>query len=276
VKGLVAAALPVAALAVAAASPARVADVSVERDLVYARPGGVDQRLDAYLPTTGGRSRPAVVLIHGGGFTRGDKRALARAGVRLAQRGFVAFSVNYRLAPQFLFPAAHEDVRQAVRWIRANARRFGVDPRRIGALGSSAGGSLAASLGTWGTGRRDRGARIAAFVSWSGSLDLVSIAREYPTVVRPSLGCSFAQCPETFAKASPITHVDRSDAPAFLAHSLDERAPEAQATRMAARLRAVGVPVVLRLLPGSRHATAFAPDVWDDSVAFLARHLRRR
>jgi acetyl esterase len=266
--------LVAAAIAVPGASAAQ--SVRVMRDIVYATPGGVPVRLDAYLPAGTGTRRPAVVLIHGGGFTRGDKRALAPAGQRLAARGWVAFSVNYRLAPAHLFPAAHQDVRAAVRWIRANARRFGVDARRIGALGSSAGGNLAASLGTWGTGRRDRGSRVAAFVSWSGSMDAATMARTVDrNHVAPYLGCSFSQCPESFTRFSPISHVDRTDARAFLAHSLDERAPVQHATAMAARLRAAGVPVTLRLLPGRRHATAFAGDVWADTVAFLARHLSR-
>jgi acetyl esterase len=271
-------AILIGAAALAGSAAGEGTGVTVERDLVYARPGGVPVALDVYRPSTRStRRRAAVVLIHGGGFTRGDKRALAAAGERLAARGFVAFSVNYRLGPQFAFPAAHEDVRRAVRWIRANARRFGVEPRRIGALGSSAGGNLAASLGTWGTGRRDRGARVAAFVSWSGSMDVATIARTTnPDYVHAYLGCSFSQCPQMYARFSPITHVDRTDAPAFLAHSLNENAPVEQATAMAARLRATGVSVRLRLLPGTRHATAFAADVWEDTVAFLARRLRRR
>jgi acetyl esterase len=263
-------------LAAALAAPAAAGgDVRVSRDVVYAQPGGVAVSLDVYRPPTVGRHRPTVILIHGGGFHRGDKAALAQFGVRLAERGWVAFSVNYRLAPQFLFPAAVEDVRAAVPWVRDHARRYGVDPLRIGALGSSAGANLAASLGTWGSGRLGRGSRIAGYVSWSGPMDfsLNARSRNATSVAHPYLGCSLDQCPETWATASPITHVDGTDAPAFLANSLDEIVPVANATTMAERLRAVNVPTVVRLLPGSRHATAYAEDVWAGTLSFFDRYL---
>ncbi|HEX9416996.1 MAG TPA: alpha/beta hydrolase [Gaiellaceae bacterium] len=266
-------------LAVALAAPAAAGgDVRVSRDVVYAQRGGVAVSLDVYRPPTVGRHRPAVILIHGGGFRRGDKAALAPFGMRLAGRGWVAFSVNYRLAPQFLFPAGVEDVRAAVRWVREHAQRYGVDPPRIGALGSSAGANLAAILGTWGSGRLDRGSRIAAYVSWSGPMDfsIEARARDASSVAHPYLGCSLDQCPETWANASPITHVDRTDAPAFLANSLDEIVPVANATAMAERLRAVNVPTTVRLVPGSRHATAYAEDVWADTLSFFDRYLVRR
>jgi acetyl esterase len=82
--------------------------------------------------------------------------------------------------------------------------------------------------------------------------------------------------PHTWADASPITHVDGSDAPAFLANSLDEIIPEANATSMAAKLRSASVPVTVRLLPGRLHATAYADDVWNDTLAFFDRHLVHR
>lgn len=262
---------------IALLAPAASADegVRITPDVVYARPGGVPVALDVYRPATVGRHRPAVVLIHGGGFRRGDKAALAQFGERLAAGGWVAFSVNYRLAPEFPFPAGVQDVRAAVRWIRLHAQRYGVDPTRIGALGSSAGANLAATLGTGGSGRLDRGSRIRAYVSWSGPMDfsIQAEARDALEVSTPYFGCSFADCPQTWADASPIEHVDRTDAPAFIANSTREIIPLANATTMAARLRAVGVPVVLRILPGSRHATAYAADVWDETLSFLARYL---
>jgi acetyl esterase/lipase len=269
-------ALAAAVLALAGAARASApAALRVDRDVVYATPGGVPVALDVYRPPTkAARPRPAVVLVHGGGFRRGDKRGLEEYGRRLAALGWVAFSVNYRLAPRYVFPAGPDDVKQSVRWIRAHAKRYGVDKRRIGALGSSAGANLAELLGVSGSGRRDRGARVAAVVSWSGPMDLSLRFRDLaPGFIYPYLGCSYEQCPETFAAASPITQVDRSDAPSFLANSLDELVPVENATLMADRLRAARVPVTLRLLPGSRHAAAFDDDVWADSVAFLRRYL---
>jgi acetyl esterase/lipase len=193
----------------------------------------------------------------------------------MAAAGWVAFSINYRLAPEFLYPAGVQDVRAAVRWIRLHARRYGVDPARIGALGSSAGANLAATLGAGGSGRLDRGSRVRAYVSWSGPMDFAikADARAVIETSIPYFGCSFAECPQTWAEASPIEHVDRTDAPVFIANSTHEIVPVANATTMAERLRAAGVPVVLRILPGARHATAYARDVWDDTVSFVARYV---
>jgi len=117
------------------------------RDVVYRTVDGVSLALDIYLPRTSG-PHPAVLLVHGGGWHGGDKRSFAAYGRILAREGFAAFSVNYRLAPQFHYPAALEDLRCAVKWVREHAGDWGVDPGRIAAVGSSAGGHLVALLGT--------------------------------------------------------------------------------------------------------------------------------
>ncbi|MFF3601899.1 alpha/beta hydrolase, partial [Kitasatospora indigofera] len=119
---------------------------------------------------------PAVVSIHGGSWARGDKANDDWRNVCgwLASEGFVAYSLNYRLVPEALFPAAIDDVALAVEWMRtpANASRFGIDPARIGAFGGSAGGNLAALLGTRGTGPLDEGSRVAAVAELSAPIDL--------------------------------------------------------------------------------------------------------
>ena len=205
--------------------------MQVERDVVWRRVDGEVLALDAYLPVTESADRPAVVLVHGGGWQQGDRSILAQQGKQLASLGYVAFSVNYRLAPEHTYPAAVDDVQAAVEWLRAPKRvkKYGIDPDRIGALGTSAGGHLVGMLATLGKGPLDEKARVRAAVSWSGAMDFTAFydatqaltpeqqerVEESPGPVPTFLGCSLTDtdCEDTAAEASPITHVDRTDAP---------------------------------------------------------------
>jgi len=192
------------------ASAAQTGTVDVRTDVQYGVADGKPLLLDAYVPhAAGGERRPAVLLIHGGGFRVGDKRSFEPEARKLAAKGWVAFSVNYRLDEPVVFPAEVDDVQTAARWVRAHAGEYQVDPKRIGALGESAGGYLAAMLATLGEGSQETGARIRVAVAWSAPTDLTELARlrgdEWGV---PLLGCTLADCPQRYADASPITHVD--------------------------------------------------------------------
>ena len=262
-----------------------------ELGIVYASPDGVPLKLDAYLPGSPG-PHPGVILIHGGAFRtggRGWERYLATA---LVDAGFAAFSVDYRLAPEFPFPAAVDDVLAAVAWVRAHAAEYGVDPREIGAIGESAGGHLAAMLAVLGSDSLDTGSRIAAAVSWSGPMDLHALVRDAgdvvtggltirDDVVEPFLGCRGVSCARLFRNASPVTFVDPSDAPMLLVSSVEEFLPIAQTREMAAELRRAGVSVRVIEMPGAKHAGEYANDpvpgasrtVLDVAIAFLRSEL---
>src|SRR5205823_15008683 len=124
----------------AGASPAQAGPgVRIETGIVFATHDCVSLKLDAYLPTSSG-PHPGVILIHGGGWYTGLRGWDQELGVALAGAGFAGFGVHYRLAPELLYPAQVEDVQAAVRWVRAHASEFDVDPERVGALGESAGG----------------------------------------------------------------------------------------------------------------------------------------
>jgi acetyl esterase len=256
------------------ALPAGSADgVRITRDITYRTVDGERIALDVYQPAKKGKDRPAVVLIHGGGWRAGDKQGLAEQANQLAERGFVAFSVNYRLAPDHPYPAAADDVEAAVKWVRKHAKDYGVDPERVGALGSSAGAHLAGLLATVGSGSLDKGHRIAAAVSWSGPMDLESIA--VAPMVQSFVGCGADTCPEKYADASPTTHVDKTDAPMLLVNSTRELVPQAQADGMKAALDGAGVANEVIILPGTAHARGFADRVWDQTVAFLENYLKK-
>ena len=273
-RRLVAIAFVLAAVGAAPANAA--AEVDVRRDIQYAVANGKPLLLDTYVPPgdPGDRGRPAVVMIHGGGWRVGDKASWEPEARRLAERGWVAFSVNYRLDEPSPFPAEVDDVQAAVRWVRDHAGEYGVDPRRIAAVGESAGGHLTAMLATLGRGPLDEGARVVVGAAWSPPVDLTALARSRGDEWASRLmGCTIATCPDRLAQASPVTHVDGSDAPLYLINSTEELVPLSQAQAMAQRLREAGVHHRLDVLPGNRHALDFRQEAWAPTLAFLEEHL---
>lgn len=247
----------------------------VERDVPYAGAGG--PTLDVHTPeSVAGDRAAAVMVVHGGAWSAGDKAAIGNVARSLAAAGMVAVNVNYTLAAPGRpgFPSQLDQLRAAVRWVRRNAARIGVDPTRIGAMGSSAGAHLSALLATTGRGPLTAGDRVRAVVSWSGPLELGAVAmqRRLPTKIAGLLGCGL--CPRRAALASPIQHVSPGDPPMLLVNSRRELIPARQAVRMANRLRHARVPHRLRLVPGNLHAPRYSPTVLGPSIAYLRRHLR--
>ncbi len=206
--------------------------------------------------------RAAIIVVHGGSWTRGDKADIAWRAVCqwFASAGYVALSVNYRLAPASVFPAAIDDVQAAVAWLRADEQvtRFHIDPDRIGAFGGSAGGNLVALLGTLGSGDLTTGSRVAAVAELSGPTDLTGLAAtdDFVPVQRAYLGCAAADaCPAAFA-ASPISAIDPSDPPFFVGHSTVEKIPVEQAELFVKGLRDVGVATEFVTVEGTLHSIA--------------------
>ncbi|MCD2441304.1 alpha/beta hydrolase [Agromyces sp. SYSU K20354] len=274
------------------------AGIRVEADLEYGtREDGTLLTLDVCRPAAATASLaalgadeglPAVISIHGGSWARGDKANTDWRNVCLwlASEGFVAASVNYRLVPNVIFPSAVDDVALAVEWLRApeQAERFGIDPARIGAFGGSAGGNLAALLGTRGDGPLDEGSRVAAVAELSGPVGLgaAELAADEASVwlrgiIGAYLGCepgtSDANCPQA-ADASPATHADPSDPPFFVGHAETEVVPLGQSQRFATSLAAAGVPVELAIVPGREHSVGILDESLRARVAaFLHAHL---
>jgi len=272
----------VAAVAAAAAAlvtaglgaPAGAAQgVSVKKDVTYRTADGEQLGLDVYQPATKGNGRPAVVVIHGGAWVHGDKEWFAQQANQLAERGFVAFSVNYRLAPAHPYPAAVDDVEAAVEWVRKHAKEYGVDRKRVGALGGSAGAHLTGLLATVGKGPLEKGHRIAAAVSWSGPMDLDSLAAV--STIQAFVGCPPEACRAAYVEASPVAHVDKTDAPMLIVNSTMELVPKSQADAMKAGLDTAGVANQEIILPGTAHSRAYSNQVWDQTVKFLENYLKK-
>ena len=265
---------PVSAPSAAVAVPAQQHEavypgIEMLSNLTYAAAGGQSLKLDVCLPdaVSAPSMRPAIVVVHGGSWRGGDKanRRMVEICRWLASEGYVTASVNYRLAPAVTFPAQIVDVRAAVRWLRdpTQVARFAIDPTRIGALGESAGGNLAALLGTEGSGPLDVGTRVAAVVDLSGPVDLTAAGAatsDFKKIQLSYLGCaSYAQCPVARA-ASPVYQVDPTDPPFFIAHSAHEFIPLAQASEFVAALRAQDVATTLVVKPGTKHAAVMLDD----------------
>lgn len=276
VLAVLAASAAAPAVAVGAAAPGQPSGIDVRRNLTYKEIGGTKLKLDAYIPSGGG-TRPGVMVIYGGGWVLGSKELSAPLARAVAQQGFIAFAMNYRLAPFHPFPAAVEDVQASVAWVRDHALDFGLDPARIGSIGGSAGGHLSAMLATLGHGPRDRGSRIAAAASWAGPMDLHpdQFGPDAQIYVHAFLGCVNEPCdPVTIDAASPVAHVDPTDAPILLAQGeQDQLVLPQQALHMADALQSAGVDHELLLLPNAGHDERLILPVEQPSFDFLRREL---
>ena len=161
-------------------------NVEFEPDIEYANPDNQHLQLDMARPKMGDGPFPAIVCIHGGGFRAGSRKGYDALCMRLAREGYVAVTVSYRLAPKYQFPAAVHDVKEAVRWLRANAKQYHVDPERIGVTGGSAGGHLAQFLGVTANvksfegngGHLDKSSRVSCVVNYYGPSDFTKIVRQ--------------------------------------------------------------------------------------------------
>ena len=246
--------------------------MTIYHNVEYGSADGHALLLDAYVPNGG--PHPAVVVIHGGGWAYGDKHLLAFEGKNLAAAGIGAFVVNYRLAAPggaVHAPIALQDVQTAVNWVRSNAAAYHVNANEIGALGNSAGGNLAMMLGTTATTRADR---VKAVVSYSGQSNLLTLSTKHTVNAATNyLGCALAVCRTEWIANSPIDYCNQQTAPMLLVNSQHELMPLDQATAMADMLQQVGVSHKLKVLKGGKHASAYANEVWPETIAFLRQYL---
>lgn len=240
------------------------AGVSYERDIEFGVGGNQPLRLDLARPEQLPQAVPCVVIIHGGAWRGGDKTAHTDLLFKFAQAGYVAVTVQYRFCPQNPFPAQVEDVKCAVRFVRANADRLGVDPRRIGAMGFSAGAHLAMLLGVMGRedqlegqgGWPEQPSQVQAVVAFFGPTDLM--ADDLPVVsqalVKDFLGGLPQEAPEAARRASPVSYVSKGDAPLLIFQGTrDPLVPHTQAYRMVEALTRAGVPGRVELLVNAAH-----------------------
>jgi acetyl esterase/lipase len=240
----------------------------ITRDLAYVSDGHRQQRLDLYQPDKPGKV-PLIIVIHGGAFRGGDK---GRENVaQFLSAGFAAASLNYRLSGDAIFPAAVQDCKAAVRWLRANAAKYNLDPDRFGAWGASAGGNLVAMLGTTGdTKEFDLGehlevsSRVQAVADYFGPTDFLQMdahrlpnGQVHDSAQSPEslyLGGPIQDRKDQAAKANPITFISAKTPPFFIAHGdMDPLVPYHQSVLLEAALKKAGVAVQFYTVKGAGH-----------------------
>ncbi|MEN9573036.1 MAG: hypothetical protein RL514_891 [Verrucomicrobiota bacterium] len=261
----------------------------IEKDIAYLAPDR-KEKADLYLPAKAPTStrHPAVLIIHGGGWTGGDKGAAREIniGTNLALNGYVGLSINYVLAStnkdsaKPTWPQNLHDCLTAVRWLRKNAERLQVDPERIGVIGGSAGGHLAAMLAV--LSEKDGfdpkvpysefSCRVKCAVDLYGPADL---AGHHDISM---LGKRAAEAPELYRAASPVTYVDKQDPPILILHgTADKTVDIAQSKLFAAKLREAGAPHELVIVEGAPHTFHLQPkqrDLRPVVLGFFDKHLK--
>jgi len=271
---------------------ATAAGTTIHRDLAYVSDGHPRQKLDLYVPS-GGQKLPLIIWIHGGAFRMGSKEGIEFDAPPLdyLDQGYAIASLNYRLSQHALFPAQIEDCKAAVRWLRARADQFNLDPNRFGAWGPSAGGYLAAMLGTAGAVAEfeagehlDVSSRVQAVVDYFGPTDFLQMDDQrlpdgmiHNTPDSPEsqlVGGAIQEHKPRVARANPITYV-AGDAPPFLiVHGdRDPLVPYHQSMLLDTALRQAGTQVTFYTVVGAGHGGFTDPRVPSLTRAFLAQHV---
>jgi len=259
--------------------------IELERDIEYGAAGDRALKLDVLLPKQeSDQPRPAIVWIHGGGWRGGNKASgLGRIAPLVATGEYVGFTVEYRLSGEAKWPAQVHDCKAAIRWIKAHAQTYNIDPQRIGVWGSSAGGHLVSLLGTSGdvealegeNGTPDESTKVACVVDFCGPSDFFSFEMgENPrSPVGQLFGGKVSEHRAAAQAASPVTHVSSDDPPFLIMHGTEDRVvPIQQAERLHKQLQENGVSSVFVKIEGGGHGIGGA-EVNRRVAAFFAKHL---
>jgi acetyl esterase/lipase len=280
------AALNIAALAAGLNVPE---DVQFERGVEYANPDNQHLQLNIARPKTADAALPCILCIHGGGFRAGNREGYNPLLIKFAERGYVAASASYRLAPKYQFPAAVFDMKAAVRWLRANARANHIDPDRIAVTGDSAGGHLAQFLGvTIGVkqfegdeGNLDESSRVACVVNRYGPSDFTKSygkSVDAAEVLPLWLGGNLETARQKHILSSPLNWVTPAAAPTLILHGTEDKyVAYEQALWMRDRLQACGVDVEMLTLEGAGHGFKGADAEKADAAmfAFFDKRLKK-
>jgi alpha-L-fucosidase 2 len=264
--------LPLLLLAVAARA-------ELKTDIEFAKAGGTNLTLDAFVPEGKG-TFPTCILVHGGGFTKGDKTTFIKPLFEpLSKAGFAWFTINYRLAPQHRFPACIEDVESAIRWVKAHAADYKADPKRIALIGESAGGHLVSLAGV----RAKEDTRVAAVVPFYAPHDLELRVRQSKTIpvwVEALFGLTELNDAAwtILREASPMTYVHKGLPPYLLIHGTkDDKVPFEQSLKFQEKMKAVGNACDLITVEGGGHGMGgwekMDPSYKEKMIAWLRKTL---
>ncbi len=270
--------------------------ITVLPDMDYAGTENPRQALDLYLPKGHGKDSealPLLVFIHGGGWAKGDKGGGGRQVTRFVESGnYAGASIGYRLTDEAPWPTQIHDCKAAIRWLRANAAEYGIDPDRIAVWGTSAGGHLVAMLGVSGDVPElegevglhlDETSEVTCVVNFFGPSELLTM-NDNPSKIDHNaqtspesklVGGTLQENPDIARNASPISWVSAEDEPSLIVHGTkDELVPYPQSVNFEKALEAVGVPTILLTVEGGGHGAGFGPSVNEAVAEFLNHHLR--
>lgn len=239
------------------------------RTFEYAVHGGRRLELDLYLPAADGQQRPLIIFFHAGAWRVGSRKDVERGVLAQVQRGYAVASVSYSLSDKAKWPAQLHEAKAAVRWLRAHAGEYGLDPDRFVAWGLSAGGHMASMLGVservveleGELGWNEESSGVQALVSWCGPSDFLQMGQgkiiDHDSPKSPEsrlIGAPIQDCPERVRLANPIAYVHPDMPPCYLLHGdADELVPFQQSEILYEALRDAGVPVQMEVLKGYAH-----------------------
>ena len=265
-------------------------DVVFETGIDYSNPDNQHLELNMARPKKGDGPFPTIVCIHGGGFRAGKREGYDGLCIRLAQQGYVALTVSYRLAPKYPFPAAIHDTKAAVRWTRANAAKYKIDPERIGVTGGSAGGHLAQFLAVTSDvkefegegGNTDKSSKVACVVNVYGPSDFTKSygkSVDAAEVLPLFLGGNLETQRKQHLRASPLYWVTPNAAPTLCIHGTEDKfVAHEQNVWLVDKLKAAGVEADLLTLEGAGHGFK-GKDVETAEkalIAFFDKHLKKK
>lgn len=272
-------------------------DVTIESNLTYATVGDVKLQLDLAKPATGDGPFPCIVFIHGGGWSGGNRHAYREAIETAAHKGYVAVTVSYRLTqpdpktgvPKEPFPAQIHDCKAAVRWVRAHAGEYKIDPQKIGVVGASAGGHLSLLVGLTDAkdglegelGNGGQSSRVQAVCNIFGPTDLPVLFQSTPAVfglVKALCNGTLEEQPAMFKAVSPVTYISKGDPPVLTLHGSDDKlVPVEQAQILDRAMKAAGLSHELLILEGQGHGFGgeAAVKANDAMWAFFDQHLKK-
>jgi acetyl esterase/lipase len=256
-----------AGLVIVSSGVAEAESPTVTKDIEFANVDGHSLKLDLYVPAEN-KHAPLVVWIHGGGWRKGSKNSCAVSW--LAEHGYAVASISYRLTDNAIFPAQIHDCKAAIRWLRANADKHGYSTAKIAVSGSSAGGHLAALVGTSGNvkevegtvgGNLDQSSRVDAVIDFYGATDFVLRSKTQPhranekgSVVYDLLGGGADQKVKLAKQASAAFHVTKDDPPFLVFHGGNDKTVLLdQSQRINEVYSKAGLPITLHVLKGSGH-----------------------
>jgi acetyl esterase/lipase len=255
------------------------------KDIEYGNVNGRSLQLDLYRPKDLKEPAPALVFIHGGGWSRGNRQDYRVYVIDFAKRGYVTATISYRLTGEAKYPAQIEDAKNAIRFLRANAAKYGINPDKMAAIGGSAGGHLSMMVGyapgqlEGNGGYAETSSAVQAVVNFYGPTDLTAEAAKTSGTVKGFFGGDYEAMKEAYEMASPIRHIDKGDPPTLVLHgTIDELVPVEQADLLVEALKSAGVPVEYERLEGWPHTMDMAVSVnaycQQQIAKFLDKHLR--